>query len=39
MIPTATHTLEDVSETIEAFSGMRDKLEKGVYKRIAAAMM
>jgi len=39
MIPTATHTLEDVRETIEAFSGMRSKLEKGIYKRIAAAMM
>jgi len=38
LIPTAAHTLEDVSETIAAFSGMRDKLEKGVYKRIAAAM-
>ncbi len=38
LIPTATHTLEDVSETITAFSSMRDKLEKGVYKRIAAAM-
>ena len=39
MIPTATHTLEDVKETIEAFSGMRSKLEKGIYRRIAAAMM
>ncbi len=39
MIPTATHTLEDVKETIVAFSGMRSKLEKGIYKRIAATMM
>lgn len=39
LIPTATHTLEDVKETIEAFSGIRSKLEKGIYKRIAAAMM
>ncbi len=39
LIPTATHTLEDVTETIEAFSGIRSKLEKGIYKRIAAAMM
>ena len=38
LIPTAAHTLEDVSETIIAFSGMREKLEKGVYKRIAATM-
>lgn len=39
MIPTAAHTLEDVKETITAFSAIRDKLEKGIYKRIAAAMM
>ena len=39
LIPTATHTLEDVDETIEAFSGIRSKLEGGVYKRIAAAMV
>ena len=39
MIPTATHTLEDVKETIEAFSGMRRKLEAGIYKRIAATMV
>ncbi len=39
LIPTATHTLEDVKETIEAFSGIRSKLEGGVYKRIAAAMV
>ncbi len=38
LIPTATHTLEDVSETITAFSSMREKLEGGVYKRIAATM-
>ncbi len=39
LIPTATHTLQDVEETIEAFSGIRSKLEGGVYKRIAAAMV
>ena len=39
LIPTATHTLEDVKVTIEAFSAIREKLEKGVYKRIAASMM
>ena len=39
LIPTATHTLEDVNESIAAFSAIRDKLEKGIYKRIAAAMM
>lgn len=39
LIPTAAHTLVDVEETIEAFSSIREKLEKGVYKRIAAALM
>ncbi len=39
MIPTATHTLQDVKETIEAFSGIRNKLEGGVYKRISATMV
>ena len=39
LIPTAMHTLEDVKESIAAFSAIRDKLEKGIYKRIAAAMM
>jgi len=39
LIPTAMHTLDDVNESIAAFSAIRDKLEKGVYKRIAAAMM
>ena len=39
MIPTTAHTLEDVRETIIAFSAMREKLKSGVYKRIAATMM
>jgi len=39
LIPTATHNLEDVSETIIGFSAIREKLEKGIYKRIAASMM
>ncbi|WP_298366501.1 aminotransferase class I/II-fold pyridoxal phosphate-dependent enzyme [uncultured Lutibacter sp.] len=38
LIPTATHTLEDVKVTIESFSAIREKLEKGIYKRIAASM-
>ena len=38
LIPTATHTLEDVKETIEAFSGIRSKLRSGVYKKIAEAI-
>lgn len=39
LIPTATHTLEDVKITIESFSGIREKLEKGIYKKIAATMI
>lgn len=39
LIPTATHTLEDVKETIASFSAIRSKLEKGIYKRIAASMI
>ncbi len=38
LIPTASHTLKDVEETIEAFSAIRSKLEGGIYKRIAAAL-
>jgi glycine C-acetyltransferase len=39
LIPTATHTLEDVNETITAFSDIREKLESGIYKKIGAAMV
>ena len=38
MIPTATHTLEDVQITLEAFSAIRDRLENGTYKRLSAAV-
>lgn len=31
LIPTATHSLEDVAYTIKAFSEVRDKLASGVY--------
>lgn len=39
LIPTAMHNLEDVEITLNAFSGIREKLTGGIYKRIAAAMM
>ncbi|AMC09910.1 8-amino-7-oxononanoate synthase [Lutibacter profundi] len=39
LIPTTSHTLEDVEITIESFSAIRTKLEKGIYKRIAATMV
>ncbi|PHR69375.1 MAG: 8-amino-7-oxononanoate synthase [Lutibacter sp.] len=39
LIPTAAHTLEDIEETITAFSAIRSKLESGVYKEIGAKML
>ncbi|MBV1888327.1 MAG: aminotransferase class I/II-fold pyridoxal phosphate-dependent enzyme [Urechidicola sp.] len=39
LIPTASHTLEDVDETIKAFSAIREKLQSGVYKKIGATMV
>ncbi|RMZ50719.1 aminotransferase class I/II-fold pyridoxal phosphate-dependent enzyme [Flavobacteriaceae bacterium PRS1] len=39
MIPTATHTLEDVEETLVAFSAIRERLENGTYKRLSAAVV
>ena len=38
LIPTATHTLEDVAETLDAFSEIRDRLQNGTYKRLSAAV-
>jgi glycine C-acetyltransferase len=39
LIPTASHTLEDVNETLEAFANIREKLENGIYKRISDAFL
>ncbi|GAA4270208.1 aminotransferase class I/II-fold pyridoxal phosphate-dependent enzyme [Hyunsoonleella aestuarii] len=39
LIPTATHTLQDVKETLDAFDAIRDRLENGTYKRLSAAVM
>ncbi|WP_291869054.1 aminotransferase class I/II-fold pyridoxal phosphate-dependent enzyme [Maribacter sp.] len=38
LIPTATHTLQDVEETLTAFSSIRERLENGTYKRLSAAV-
>ncbi|MDG1327537.1 MAG: aminotransferase class I/II-fold pyridoxal phosphate-dependent enzyme [Flavobacteriaceae bacterium] len=38
MIPTASHTLDDVEKTLEAFNAIRDRLENGTYKRLSAAV-
>jgi glycine C-acetyltransferase len=33
IIPTATHTLEDVNRTLEAFSALKEKLDSGFYRK------
>ncbi len=38
MIPTATHTMQDIQETLDAFSVIRDRLENGTYKKLSAAV-
>ncbi len=38
LIPTASHTMEDVEKTLDAFSGIRERLENGTYKRLSAAV-
>jgi glycine C-acetyltransferase len=37
MIPTASHTLEDIEITLNAFDAIREKLVNGTYKQIAEA--
>ncbi len=38
IIPTASHTMEDIEETLDAFSSIRERLENGTYKRLSAAV-
>ena len=38
LIPTASHNLEDVAFTLDAFSAIREKLEKGIYKRMSSVI-
>ena len=35
MIPTTTHTIADIDETLTAFEAIREKLVNGTYKKIA----
>ena len=35
LIPTATHNIDDINETLDSFLAIRDKLEKGYYKKIS----
>ncbi len=39
LIPTATHNLEDVQITLDAFDAIRSRLENGTYQRLSAAVM
>jgi glycine C-acetyltransferase len=36
MIPTASHTLRDIEETLDAFEAVREKLVSGTYLKIAS---
>ncbi len=38
LIPTASHTLEDVQLTLDAFAGIREKLENGNYKILSESV-
>lgn len=39
LIPTSTHTLEDVSLTLDAFTSIRERLEGGIYKRLSSEIV
>ena len=39
LIPTASHTLEDVNETLDAFANIREKLENGNYRKNSDALL
>lgn len=38
LIPTATHSMEDIEETLAAFSAIRERLENGTYRRLSAGV-
>ncbi|RZJ30486.1 MAG: aminotransferase class I/II-fold pyridoxal phosphate-dependent enzyme [Flavobacterium sp.] len=35
MIPTSSHTMEDINQTLDAFEAMREKLVNGTYAKLA----
>ena len=39
LIPTATHTFEDVSLTLDAFTAIRERLEAGIYKGMSSGIV
>ena len=38
LIPTASHTIEDITITLDAFSSIREKLNNGTYKTMSEAI-
>src|SRR5699024_2741000 len=38
LIPTASHTMEDIEDTLNAFSAIRERLENGTYKRLSSGI-
>ena len=38
IIPTASHSKEDIERTLDAFSAIREKLETGVYRAMNAEL-
>jgi glycine C-acetyltransferase len=39
LIPTASHTMQDIEETIDAFKAVKNKLQGGAYKEAAERYM
>ena len=39
LIPTASHTLQDIEETLDAFSAVSEKLKAGAYKNQEVATL
>ena len=35
LIPTTTHTKDDIEETLNAFESIREKLQNGTYKKLS----
>ena len=38
LIPTASHNFDDILETLEAFSSIRERLVTGVYKKLSESL-
>ncbi len=38
LIPTASHTIDDVNKTIKAFTAIREKLEDGTYRELSKSI-